>query len=122
MTQRPGNDGLVQTQHDELDRLLDALGPAEPPADFLEDVMRQVKATTPAAVVRTNTSGAQPPNPCMSPRNANNGGVARRASHETSAATTITTAKAPARRWEYNPMAYFPSGLSTDGIASRPGR
>jgi len=49
MTQRPGNDGLVQTQHDELDRLLDALGPAEPPADFLEGVMRQVKATTPAA-------------------------------------------------------------------------
>ena len=49
MTQRPGDDGLVQTQHDELDRLLDALGQAEPPADFLEDVMRQVKATTPAA-------------------------------------------------------------------------
>ena len=44
MTQRPGDDGLVQTQHDELDRLLDALGQAEPPADFLEDVMRQVKA------------------------------------------------------------------------------
>ena len=26
MTQKPGDDGLVQTQHEELDRLLDALG------------------------------------------------------------------------------------------------
>jgi hypothetical protein len=49
MTQRPGDDGLVQTQHEELDRLLDALGPAEPPADLLANVMRQVKATMPAA-------------------------------------------------------------------------
>jgi hypothetical protein len=39
----------VQTQHEELDRLLDALGPAEPPSDLLTNVMRQVKVTTPAA-------------------------------------------------------------------------
>ncbi len=49
MTQRPGDDGFVQTQHEELDRLLDALGPAEPPADLLANVIQQVKATTPAA-------------------------------------------------------------------------
>ena len=56
MTQKPGEDGLVQTQHEELDRLLDALGPAEPPADLLANVMRQVKATPPAAATsRTAT-------------------------------------------------------------------
>jgi hypothetical protein len=49
MTQKPGDDGLVQTRHEELDRLLEALGPAEPPADLLANVMQQVKATTPAA-------------------------------------------------------------------------
>jgi hypothetical protein len=49
MTQKPGDDVLPQTQHEELDRLLDTLGPAEPPADLLANVMQQVKATTPAA-------------------------------------------------------------------------
>jgi RNA polymerase sigma-70 factor (ECF subfamily) len=49
MTERPGDDMPVQTQHEELDRLLDALGPAEAPADLLANVMLQVKATTPAA-------------------------------------------------------------------------
>ena len=39
----------MQTQREELDRLLDALGPAEPPSDLLTNVMRQVKVTTPAA-------------------------------------------------------------------------
>ena len=50
MTLEPENGGLARTQHEELDRLLDALGPAEPPADLVANVMRQVKTmAAPAA-------------------------------------------------------------------------
>jgi hypothetical protein len=55
MTQKPGDDVLAQTRHEELDRLLDALGPAEPPADLLANVMQQVKTTTPAAATSRTT-------------------------------------------------------------------
>lgn len=48
MTLEPENGGLGETPHDELDQLLDTLGPAEPPADLVANVMQQVKATSPA--------------------------------------------------------------------------
>jgi hypothetical protein len=44
MTRRPEDEGLDSSQHDELDKLLEALGPAEPPADLLPTVLQQVKA------------------------------------------------------------------------------
>jgi hypothetical protein len=48
MTLEPENGGLGEAPHDELDQLLDTLGPAEPSADLVANIMQQVKATSPA--------------------------------------------------------------------------
>ena len=60
-----------------------------------------MKATTPAACVSMNTSGAQPPSPRAPARNANKCGALRRAPHKMNAAATIATPMVPALQQTY---------------------